>query len=221
MTDASSSVTAPGGALAGVMDALAWVPRLVALHLCWTALVLLGGVIGGVAPATATMLAVLRGEEAYARIPARFRRELVPANAAAGPFVLLGTFALLDLGLGVAGLLPAWFMPTGLVVAAPLAVLALLALPHALCLHALRPGAPATVIWRGALAGPVLLPIATGSWAITIMAAVIVSLLVRPLGLLMAGGILVTVTSLVLLRTWQSRLDIVRSVAPADDGANR
>jgi hypothetical protein len=101
------------------------------------------------------------------------------------------------------------------------AVPALLALPHALCLHALRPGAPAPVIWRTALAGPVLLPVATASWTITLVAAVLVSLLVRPVGLLMAGGILVTVTSLVLHRTWQSRLETALAAARPGTGGLR
>lgn len=219
--DGPGAADGPGGVLGGVMDALAWVPRLVALHLGWTVLVLAGGVIGGIAPATATMLAVLRGEERWAGVLGRFRRELLPANAAAGPFVLLAAVALLDLGLGVAGLLPAWFVPAGLVAAVLVAVPALLALPHALCLHALRPGAPAPVIWRTALAGPVLLPVATASWTITLVAAVLVSLLVRPVGLLMAGGILVTVTSLVLHRTWQSRLETALVAARPGTGGPR
>ena len=214
--EGSGPADGPGGVLEGVMAALAWVPRLVALHLCWTVLVLAGGVLGGIAPATATMLAVLHGEERWSGVPGRFRRELLPANAAAGPFVLLALVALADIGLGIAGLLPAWFVPGGLVAAALVAVPALLALPHALCLHALRPEAPAPVLWRGALAGPVLLPVASASWAITLAAAVLVSLFVRPVGLLMAGGILVTVTSLVLHRTWQSRLEAALVAAHPD-----
>lgn len=195
------------------MAALAWVPRLVALHLCWAGLVLLGGVVAGIAPATTTMIAVLRGEERYGTAVARFRQELIGANAAAGPFLLLAGFALLDLVLGVAGLLPAWFVPGGLVASVLLAGAALLALPHALCLRALRPEAAAPVIWRGALAGPVLLPVATGSWAITLAAVVVISLLVKPVALLMGGGILVAVTSLVLHRSWQIRLDAACDVA--------
>src|SRR5690606_18917321 len=125
------------GALGGVMAALAWVPRLVALHLCWVGLTLLGGVIAGIAPATTTMIAVLRGEERYGSALRRFRHELISANAAAGPFVLLAGCALLNLVLGIAGLLPAWFVPGGLVASVVLAGVALLALPHALCLHVL------------------------------------------------------------------------------------
>lgn len=225
----------PVGALGGVMAALAWLPRLVGLHLGWVALVVLGGVVGGIAPATATMLALLRGEDlrgqrartatdgsALADRPMRahvlavlhrFRRELVAANLAAGPFVLIASAAALNVALGVAGALPLWFFPAGFAASLLLAVLATLALFHALALHALRPVAPAPVIWRGALAGPILLPVATLSWGITLTATVIVSLLVQPVGLLMAGGILVTVTSLVLVRSWQSRLDA--ALAPA------
>ncbi|MGP9537147.1 hypothetical protein ACT3SP_04010 [Brachybacterium sp. AOP43-C2-M15] len=244
----------PASTLDGVMAALAWLPRLVGLHLGWVVLVLLGGVLAGLAPATATMLAVLRGEDLRgdqlrgeqrrgeelggsgtldggatsggasaadggiraraAVILRRYRHELVAANAAAGPFVLLAAAAGLNVALGVAGALPAWFFPGGFAASLLLAVLSALALFHALALHCLRPGASAPVLWRGALAGPVLLPIATGSWAITLTATVIVSLLVQPVGLLLAGGILVSVTSLVLVRSWQARLDAALAPTP-------
>ncbi|UQN28789.1 DUF624 domain-containing protein [Brachybacterium kimchii] len=209
------------GAPHGVMAALAWLPRLLALHVAWAVLVLCGGVIGGIAPATATLAAVLRGEVpgadplegksgfggAARAVLGRFRAELGPANGAAGPFLVIGLAAGANLALGIAGALPSWFFPAGFAAAGVLAAISVLALFHAIALHVLRPGAPAPMLWRGALAGIVLLPMATVSWAITLVAVGIVSGIIQPVGLLLGGGILVAVTTLVLVRSWQSRLD--------------
>ncbi|WP_152354580.1 DUF624 domain-containing protein [Brachybacterium subflavum] len=229
------------GALHGVMAALAWLPRLLALHVAWVLLVLCGGVIGGLAPATATLVAVLRGDVpgadvfggsgglggrsgggsssgagvgsggglggATRAVLDRFRAELGPANRAAAPFLLISLTAGANLALGLAGALPAWFFPAGFAAAGILAVISVLALFHAIALHVLRPDAPSPMLWRGALAGLALLPMATASWAITLVAAGIVSAIIQPVGLLLGGGILVAVTTFVLVRSWQSRLD--------------
>lgn len=210
------------GASGAVMRGLAWIPRLVALHLIWVLLVLLGGVVGGIAPATATLVALLRGEEELSasqgwsragHVLRRYRAELGPANRAAGPFVLIALAAGLNVALGGAGALPAWFVPTGFVGALLLLVLATLAAFHAIALHVLRPSAPGPTIWRGAMAGAVLLPAATGSWVITLMAAALISAVAQPVGLLAGGGILVAVTTHVLVRSWQTRLDLALTAA--------
>jgi uncharacterized membrane protein YesL len=209
------------GALHGVMAALAWLPRLLALHVAWVVLVLCGGVIGGIAPATATLVAVLRGDVpgadvfggsggfggAARAVLGRFRAELGPANRAAAPFLLISLAAGANISLGLAGALPAWFFPAGFAAAGVLAVVSVLALFHAIALHVLRPDAPSPTLWRGALAGLALLPMATASWTITLVAAGIVSAIIQPVGLLLGGGILVAVTTFVLVRSWQSRLD--------------
>jgi uncharacterized membrane protein YesL len=209
------------GALHGVMAALAWLPRLLALHVAWVVLVLCGGVIGGIAPATATLVAVLRGDVpggdvfggsgglggAARAVLGRFRAELGPANRAAAPFLLISLAAGANIALGLAGALPAWFFPAGFAAAGILAVISVLALFHAIALHVLRPDAPSPMLWRGALAGLALLPMATASWTITLVGAGIVSAIIQPVGLLLGGGILVAVTTFVLVRSWQSRLD--------------
>lgn len=205
------------GGVHGVMAALAWLPRLLALHLVWLVLTLAGGVIGGIAPATATLVALLHGDEELTgdagvgpRVRAvlrRYREEFVPANRAGSPFVLIVLAAAADLALGVAGALPAWFFPLGFALAGLFAAIGALALFHAISLHVLRPDAPAPELWRGALGGIVLLPLASASWTITLVAAVLVSGIIQPVGLLLGGGILVAVTTFVLVRSWQSRLD--------------
>ncbi|MBK0331431.1 DUF624 domain-containing protein [Brachybacterium sp. MASK1Z-5] len=220
---AADGEEAPGGsgALHGVMAALAWLPRLLALHVAWVVLVLCGGVIGGIAPATATLVSVLRGDVpgadpfegdggfggAARAVLGRFRAELGPANGAAGPFLVIGLAAGANLALGIAGALPAWVFPAGFAAAGILGAVSVLALFHAIALHVLRPDAPSPMLWRGALAGTVLLPTATVSWTITLVAAGIVSAIIQPVGLLLGGGILVAVTTFVLVRSWQSRLD--------------
>lgn len=210
----AGTATGPSGTL---MAALAWIPRLVALHIAWVLLVLAGAVVGGIAPATATLVAALRRQDEFAAadgtrqqvrgIWRRYRRELLPANRAAGPFVVIALAAGLNVVLGVAGSLPPWFFPAGFAASAVLLVLGVLAAAHAVALHVLRPSAPGPTIWRGALAGVVLLPVATGSWAITLVAAVLASAVIQPIGLLAGGGILVAVTTFVLVRSWQTRLD--------------
>src|SRR5690625_6604094 len=50
-------------AATGIMSWLTWLPRLVALHLAWSVMVLLGGVVIGIAPATVTLVTVLRGQK--------------------------------------------------------------------------------------------------------------------------------------------------------------
>jgi len=202
-------------AVSGIMAVLAWVPRLVALHLVWVLLVLLGAMVGGIAPATATLVALLRGEleaadggsSRAAAVLRRYREELVPANRAAGPFLLIALTAALNVALGVAGALPVWFFPAGFTVSILLAVGMTIAAFHAIALHVLRPSAPGPTIWRGALAGVVLLPVATGSFTITVLAMLLISVVIQPLALLAGGGILVAVTTSVLVRAWQSRLD--------------
>ncbi|WP_193105441.1 DUF624 domain-containing protein [Brachybacterium sp. FME24] len=204
-------------AAGGIMVVLAWVPRLVAVHLTWVVLVLMGAVVGGVAPATATLVALLHGDEDLGRatgpsalavaVLRRFRRELVAANRAAGPFVVIALAAGLNVALAAAGALPGWFFPAGFAASVVLLVIATLAGFHAIALHVLRPSAPASTLWRGALAGVVLLPIATASWAITLAATLLISVIVQPVALACGGGILVAVTTIVLVRTWQSRLD--------------
>src|SRR5690625_7747960 len=73
-------------AATGIMSWLTWLPRLVALHLAWSVMVLLGGVVIGIAPATVTLVTVLRGQNEFARatgsralaaaVWARYRREV-------------------------------------------------------------------------------------------------------------------------------------------------
>ncbi|MEE1650324.1 hypothetical protein V1260_05910 [Brachybacterium sp. J144] len=221
-----------GGALGGVMAALAWVPRLLLLHLAWVVLVLAGGVVGGLAPATTVLVAELRrGAAADGGAPPaggpglgargrdllrRYRRELVPANLVAGPFVLLALAAAANLALGTAGELPSWFAPVGLPAAVLLLVLGTIGAAHAVALHVLRPTAPAPLLWRGALAGAVLLPVATASWATTLLAAAAATVVIQPIGLLLGGGILVAVTTHVLTRAWQARLE---QAAPSEGDA--
>lgn len=209
--------TLDGSALPRVMAALAWLPRLLLLHLAWVLLVLAGVVIGGILPATTTLVAYLHGDpelagQADARatckaVLRRFRSELGDAHRAAGPFWLITMAAGANVLAGIAGALPAWFFPGGLIAASVLLVVGVLASFHAISLHVLRPDAPAPVIWRGALAGIVLLPFATVSWAVTLTAAVLAAVIIQPIGLLLGGGILVAVTTLVLVRTWQERLE--------------
>ena len=199
------------------MAALAWVPRLVALHLAWVALVLLGAVVAGIAPAPPTLGAGLRrraeleaGDGARglgAAVLRRYRVEFMPANRAAGPFVLIALAAAANVALGVAGALPEWFFPAGFAVSILLAAGMTLAAFHAIALHELRPSAPAPTIWRGALAGVVLLPLASASFTITVLAALTISAVIQPLALLAGGGILIAVTSSLLVRSWQIRLD--------------
>lgn len=199
------------------MAALAWVPRLVALHLAWVALVLLGAVVAGIAPATTTLVAVLRRRDELeavdgsrglvAAVLRRYRVEFMPANRAAGPFVLIALAAAANVALGVAGALPEWFFPAGFAVSILLAAGMTLAAFHAIALHELRPSAPAPTIWRGALAGVVLLPLASASFTITVLAALMISAVIQPLALLAGGGILIAVTSSLLVRSWQIRLD--------------
>ncbi len=205
--------------MSSVMAVLAWVPRLLVLHLVWVVIVLAGAVVGGLAPATVVLVAELRegaddGPAARTRrVLDRLRAEAVAANLAAGPFVLIALAAGTNLVLGVAGALPAPFVPVGLPLAALLGVLATLGAAHAVALRVLRPEAPAPLIWRGALAGPVLLPVATASWTITLLATAAASAVIQPLGLLLGGGILVAVTTHVLTRAWQLRLE--RALAPS------
>lgn len=233
MTGAGTGITATGhtaagapepagaaegsSAAGGVMAALAWVPRLVALHLAWVALVLLGAVVAGIAPATTTLVAVLRRRDELeavdgsrglvAAVLRRYRVEFMPANRAAGPFVLIALAAAANVALGVAGALPEWFFPAGFAVSILLAAGMTLAAFHAIALHELRPSAPAPTIWRGALAGVVLLPLASASFTITVLAALTISAVIQPLALLAGGGILIAVTSSLLVRSWQIRLD--------------
>src|SRR5690625_7257710 len=85
-------------AATGIMSWLTWLPRLVALHLAWSVMVLLGGVVLGIAPATGTPVTVLGGQPEFARatgsralaaaVLARYRREVPGANCAAGPLLL-------------------------------------------------------------------------------------------------------------------------------------
>lgn len=213
MTQAGAQPSAVGG----IMAVLAWVPRLVAVHLAWLVLVLMGAVVGGIAPATATLVALLHGDEELgladgpralaAALLRRFRGELVAANRAAGPFVVIALAAGVNVALGVTGALPGWFFPAGFAASVVLLAIATPAAFHAIALHVLRPSAPASTLWRGALAGVFLLPIATASWAITLVATLLISVIVQPVALACGGGILVAVTTFVLVRTWQSRLD--------------
>lgn len=224
----------------GIMAVLAWVPRLVSIHLTWAVLVLLGGVVAGLAPATTTLVAVLRGDEEVsptaglrgftAAVWRRYRRELVGANRAAGPFVIIALAAAANVGFGLAGALPTWYFPLGFTTAVLLLVVATLAGLHAIALHTLRPVAPSPVIWRGALAGLCLLPVATASIAVTLTATVVIVAIIQPVGMLCGGGILVAVTTSLLVRPWQSRLDAVldprrsssgRSAATTTGGINR
>src|SRR5699024_7709843 len=83
------------------------------LHLAWSVMVLLGGVVIGIAPATVTLVTVLRGQNEFARatgsralaaaVWARYRREVPGANCAAGPFVIIALAAGANVGLGLAG----------------------------------------------------------------------------------------------------------------------
>lgn len=215
-------------AVSGIMSVLAWLPRLVAIHLAWVLLVLLGGVVVGLAPATTTLITVLRRDGEFARTAGprglaaavwqRYRRELVGANQAAGPFVIIALAAAANVGLGLAGALPTWYFPVGFTTAILLLVVATLAGLHAIALHTLRPAAPAPVIWRGALAGLCLLPVATASIAVTLTATVVIVAIIQPVGMLCGGGILVAVTTYLLVRPWQSRLDAVLVAPRSSDG---
>lgn len=206
--------TGAASALHGVMAALAWIPRLVLLHVAWVVLVLAGGVVLGIAPATATLVAALRGDEAVEGAPrpvravlARYWAELGPANRAAGPFLLIALAAAVNVALGVAGALPQWFFPAGFAASAVLGALALLSSAHAVVLHVLRPEARTLSVWSGALAGPFLLPVATVSWVVTLCATAVIGAIIQPIGWLVSGGAVIAVTTLVLARAWQSRLD--------------
>ncbi|WP_140398469.1 DUF624 domain-containing protein [Brachybacterium massiliense] len=217
-----SDTVEPGSkpAVHGVMAALAWVPRLVLLHLGWVALVLVGGVLPGLAPATATMVALLRREGGFGQVDggsrlvravlARYWAELGPANRAAGPFLLIALAAGMNVVLGIAGALPTWFFPVGFVASMLLGVLALTSSAHAVVLHVLRPGSRAFTLWAGALAGPFLLPVATVSWMVTLCATAVIGTIIQPIGWFMSGGAVIAVTTVVLARTWQSRLDAVQ-----------
>ena len=126
--------TGAASALHGVMAALAWIPRLVLLHVAWVVLVLAGGVVLGIAPATATLVAALRGDEAVEGAPRPVRagagRGTGPSwgrrTCAAGPFLLIALAAAVNVALGVAGALPQWFFPAGFAASAVLGALALL-----------------------------------------------------------------------------------------------
>ena len=210
-------------AATGIMSWLTWLPRLVALHLAWSVMVLLGGVVIGIAPATVTLVTVLRGQNEFARatgsralaaaVWARYRREVPGANCAAGPFVIIALAAGANVGLGLAGALPAWFFPAGFAAAIIVLVIAILATFHAIALRTLRPAARAQVIWRGALAGPFLLPVATGSLTVTLIATALIAAIIQPVAMLCGGGILVAMTTYLLVRPWQSRLDAALEAA--------
>lgn len=196
-----------------IMAALGWIPRLVILHLAWMLLVLMGGVVIGLAPATVTMIAVSRRDPDLARsdgagfaagaVITRYRAELWPANRAAGPFVGIGLVAALNVALGIAGALPQWYVPTGFIASVIIGALATAATFHAISLYVLRPGSRAPVLWRAALAGPFIFPVATASWAVTLCATAMMSAIIQPIGWLLSGGILIIATTLILVRTWQ------------------
>ena len=235
---ATTAETLGGGTAGTVMAVLAWVPRLVLLHLAWLALTVLGGVLLGAAPATVVLIRILRerGERAaeaagegavrgadggvadsgWSGLLVAWRAELGPANRVAGPFLLIGAAAALNVLLGIAGLLPTWFVPAGLIVAAVLALLGAVCSAHALALRAVHPQLPSPAARTAALTGMLLLPGATLSWAITIAALVVISGIIMPVGLLMSGGIGVTVTAVLLARAWEQRIvDARQTVAAA------
>lgn len=209
------SVTARSGegAAAGVMAALAWVPRIVLAHLAWLGLTLLGGVVLGAAPATVTVLAALHEDpvpggarQRAAALLGRFRAEFVPANAAVGPFWFIAAAAGLNLLAAIAGWAPTWFVPVGAAVAAVLGAVTLLAGLHAASLRVLMPTAPLPVLWRAAAAGPFVLPLATAAWSVTALALAGITVAVPALTLACGAGVLCTVTWLLLVRVWRERL---------------
>ncbi|WP_106505633.1 DUF624 domain-containing protein [Brachybacterium timonense] len=206
---------AQGGALTGVMRALAWVPRLVGLHLGWIALVLAGGIVLGIGPAGVALVAELEErsdrppqlQATAARVLGRFRRELVPASLAVGPFLVIGTAAALNLVLAGVGLAPGWFVPYGLGPAAVLLLWAIPAFHHAIVLRVLRPEVSIPDLWRAAAAAPVLLPVASIGWWVTIGSVLVVCAVIVPVGVLMGSGLVVAATWALLLRAWQGRIE--------------
>lgn len=206
---------AQGGALTGVMRALAWVPRLVGLHLGWIVLVLAGGIVLGIGPAGVALIAELEERSdgptdlraTATRIWGRFRRELLPASGAVGPFLVIGAAAALNLLLAGAGLAPGWFVPYGLGPAAVLLLWAIPALHHAIVLRVLRPEVPMPDLWRAAAAAPVLLPVASIGWWITVGSALLACAVIVPLGVLMGSGLVVAASWALLLRAWQGRIE--------------
>lgn len=206
-------------AVGGIMRALAWLPRLAVLHLAWILGALIGGIILGVAPATVTLIAALEERE---ELPTafgervrwavhRWRDELVPANRALAPFLVIGLGAGGNLLAAGAGFAPGWFVPWGLAPTAVIALWALLAVHHAAVLRVLRPDAGTATVWRAAAAGPVLLPLASIAWLITTGAAVAAAVVIVPIGALLGAGIVLATTWALILRVWEARMDPLTS----------
>lgn len=208
---------APTGTAASVMAVLAWLPRLLVAHLVWIALTLLGGVVLGVAPATVTVLHMLEQETRGRRDGLRgllriFRRELVPANLAVGPFWLIAAAAGANILAVTVGSAPVWFVPTGAAAAVLLGVLGLVAGHHAASLRVLMPTAPLPTLWKAGLAGPVAIPLATAAWLITILALAAAVVVMPVVGLVVGAGAVTAVTWVLMLRIWREKL-------PASDRA--
>ena len=214
---ASAASSQEPSAVHGIMAVLGWVPRLVLLHLGWVVLVLAGGVVAGLAPATATMLRILRRDPAAGAagrlrgVLFMYRAEFLPANRAAGPFMLISLMAGVNIALGILGALPEWFFPAGFLAALLFGAVSTLSSFHAVVIHVLAPDTPAPTVWTGALAGPFLLPVPTVSWVITLGAMVVIGAIIQPVAWLLSGGIMIAVTGAVLARPWQVRLDAARA----------
>ncbi len=200
------------------------------LHIAWLALSLLGLLVLGWAPATVTLVAALRAraggraeqdgqhpgaeEEVLPTHPRErmrwllntFRAELVPANLAVGPFALIALAAAGNVAGALAGIAPSWFGLGGVVASAVVAVYCSLAAAHAAALRVLRPEAPTPVLWRGAAAGPILLPLASGAWVVTVVALAVIGAIIVPVTLLAGAGLLLLVTQLLLVGVWEARL---------------
>lgn len=227
--DDSSGGSLGEGAAGGVMRALAWLPRLLVLHVLWILGTLAGGIVLGAAPATVALLHALDAREELPTgtvdrlrwVAARWREELLPAHLALGPFLLIGGAAAANLAAVAVGLAPAWFVPWGVAPSAVIGLWAVLAAQHAAALRVLRPTARTLQLWQAAAAGPVLLPLASLAWIVTIGSTLAASLVIVPLGLLLGAGIVLGATWALMVRIWRARMTMVTELGPQRTSTDR
>lgn len=210
------SETEGSGALDRVLSWLGWVPRLVGLHLVW---VFSAALPGGAAPATTTLLSFLRSSELWHLSRAsrwhwfreHFLRDWWSSTLKLGPFLLIATAAAIDLVAVFLGRAPNWFIPWGLSTVLLLGGWSTLAFPHAAALTVLRPQASVSQLWLAALAGPVIMPMTTFAWCVTVCCVLAISLVALPIGLTMGVGLLLITTWLLPLKRWEVRLQVVNT----------
>ncbi|WP_385901260.1 DUF624 domain-containing protein [Tessaracoccus sp. O5.2] len=184
--------------------AMRWLTRLtqpVEITLCWAVGVLAGGVILGWLPAgvaAGAVLSRLGTPEASAAPVTDFfrswRRHLWRANAVGWP----ATVALLIMAVNIWVLSRGGepWMPVVLGLTLLLAAWLVLATGYLMALLE-RPalsGAPASSLWRLALAMPALSPGTSAAWVVTVAALLVVAVAVPPVGLLFGPGAFAWVT---------------------------